>query len=114
MEEREVINRIRALHFIVGVLVNQQKDPRCAVCKSRVKVVEDVKEEFEKLEGLFTQTNAPNLFENLYTKTKELFSEIKVPEKPIPQRKEGNCFFADQECLVKESFDVYEELLGED
>jgi hypothetical protein len=37
-----------------------------------------------------------------------------VPENPIPQRKEGRCFFAGEDCLIKECFDVYKDLLGED
>ncbi len=114
MEEKELINRIRALHFMAGVLVNQQSDPRCAVCKSRVKVVEKAKGELEKLESTLSNTTIPEPFERVYRRTKEFFSEIKVPENPIPQRKEGRCFFADEECLIKECFDVYEDLLGED
>ena len=114
MEEKELINRIRALHFIVGVLVNQQSDPRCAVCKSRVKYVDKAKEELEWLESKLGNTTIPEPFDRVYKRAKELFSEIKVPENPIPQRKEGKCFFADEECLVSECFDVYEDLLDKD
>jgi len=114
MREKELINRVRALHFIAGVLVNQQNDPRCAVCKSRVKVVEEAKEELEKLESNLANTAIPEPFERVYKRTKDLFSEIKVPENPIPQRKERRCFFADEDCLIKESFDVYGDLLSED
>ncbi|MCC6025531.1 MAG: hypothetical protein LM575_00995 [Caldimicrobium sp.] len=103
MEEKELINRLRALHFIAGVLVNQQNDPRCSVCKSRAKVVEDAKEELEKLESNLANTAIPEPFERVYKRTKELFSEIKVPENPIPQRKEGRCFFAGEDCLIKKN-----------
>jgi len=39
---------------------------------------------------------------------------LKLPEKPIPQRKEGGCHFPDKTCLVKECEDIFEDLIEEE
>ncbi len=114
MEEREVINRVRSLHFIFGLLANQQSDPRCAVCKSRASVYEDVLEEWEELKRKLQERTVPEPFSRLLTRIEELLSALKMPKDPVPQRKEGKCFFAERKCLVKECFEVYEDLLEED
>jgi len=112
--EKIIINKVRAFYFIVGLLKHQEGDLRCAVCKSRKEVAEEVLFEFEKFKKVVSEEEIPELFKPKMEKVESLLKELKLPEKPIPQRKEGGCHFPDKECLVKECFEIFEDLVEEE
>lgn len=112
--EKVVLNKIRAFYFIAGVLKHQEEDPRCAVCKSRKEVAEEVMEIFQGLKKEIGVEEVPEIFKSKFEKTEAILSSLKLPEKPIPQRKEGNCHFPDKECLVKEAFEIFEDAIEEE
>lgn len=112
--EKVLINKIRAFYFISGVLKHQEEDPRCGVCKSRKEVAEEVKEIFEEFRKEVGEREIPEIFKAKFEKVNSLLLSLKLPEKPIPQRKEGGCYFPDKACLVKECFEIFEDAIEED
>ncbi|BAU23136.1 hypothetical protein THC_0745 [Caldimicrobium thiodismutans] len=112
--EKLTINKIRAFYFMSGLLKLQQEDPRCSVCKSRKEVAEEIMERFNEFKAGVNLDPIPEIFKKKFQDVEDILSKIKLPEKPIPQRKEGNCHFPDKECLVKECFEVFEDLVEED
>ena len=94
--------------------MHQQEDPRCAVCKTRKEKAEEFIEMFEEFKGALSEEEVPELFKSKLAKIQNLIESLKLPEKPIPQRKVGACHFPDKECLVKESFEIFEEALEDE
>ncbi|GEM_PF-1194475 len=113
-KEKLIINKIRAFYFMAGVLKLQQTDPRCSVCKSRKEVAEELIEEFNEFKEITDFEAVPEIFKNKLKDIEDILSQIKLPEKPIPQRKVGDCHFPDKECLVKECFEIFEDLVEEE
>lgn len=116
MERAKVlVNKIRALYFIAGVLAHQERDPKCVSCKSRKEVAEEIKEEYEEIKGILEDEGiSSDLFKNLFEQVGFILTSLKLPERPIPQRKEGGCHFPDKECLIKECLDIFEDLVEEE
>lgn len=112
--EKLTINKIRAFYFMAGVLKLQQTDPRCSVCKSRKEVAEELIEDFEEFKRTANLEAVPEIFKNKIKDIEDILSQIKLPENPIPQRKVGGCHFPDKECLVKECYEIFEELVEEE
>ncbi|MCS7149230.1 MAG: hypothetical protein N2Z40_01765 [Caldimicrobium sp.] len=114
-KDKILINKIRAFYFMAGVLAHQERDYRCSVCKSRKEVFEELIEEFEDFKmGIGNIEEMPEILRSLINKTIETLESLKLPERPIPQRKEGACHFPDKECLIKECMDIFEDLVEED
>jgi hypothetical protein len=112
--DKIIINKIRAFYFMSGLLKLQQTDPRCSVCKSRKEIAEELIERFKKFKEYTNFDPIPEIFKNKLKDIEDILSQLKLPEKPIPQRKEGNCHFPDKKCLVKECFEVFEDLVEEE
>ncbi|MFN3504698.1 MAG: hypothetical protein ACK4Y7_00615 [Caldimicrobium sp.] len=112
-KEKSIINQVRAFHFMVGILKHQEEDPRCAVCKSRKKVAEELMEEFEKFKQKVSIEEIPELFRGKFEKIQNTINSLKLPANPIPQRKVGACHFPDEECIIKEAYDIFEEVIEE-
>lgn len=112
--EKLIINKVRAFYFIAGLLKLQGTDPKCSACKSRKEVAEEVLYEFERLKSEINKEEIPELFRPKFEAVEEILQNLKLPEKPIPQRKEGGCHFPDKECLVKECFEIFEDLIEEE
>ncbi|MFN3567312.1 MAG: hypothetical protein ACK4UR_00175, partial [Caldimicrobium sp.] len=108
-----IINQVRAFYFMAGILKHQEEDPRCAVCKSRKKVAEDLREEFERFKQEVSLEEIPELFRGKVEKIQSILDSIKLPAEPIPQRKVGACHFPDEECLIKEAYEIVEEVVEE-
>ncbi len=113
-KEKHIINQIRAFYFMSGLLKLQQTDPRCSVCKSRKEVAEEVMEGFKKFKEYTNFDSIPEIFKSKLKDIEDILNQLKLPEKPIPQRKEGGCHFPDKKCLVKECFEVFEDLVEEE
>ncbi|MGB9761695.1 MAG: hypothetical protein ACP5KO_07895 [Caldimicrobium sp.] len=113
-QEKILINKIRAFYFISGVLKLQQTDPRCSVCKSRKEVAEEILVKFKIFKENTDFETVPEIFKNKIKDTEDILNKIKLPENPIPQRKVGGCHFPDKECLVKECYEIFEDLVEEE
>lgn len=113
-EEKVIINKIRAFYYMSGVLKNQEGDPRCSVCKSRKETAEELQELFNEFKKGLSASEVPEQFQSKVEKIEETLNELKLPANPIPQRKVGGCHFPDKECIVKESFDIFEDAIEEE
>ncbi|MFN4196981.1 MAG: hypothetical protein ACK4FM_03125 [Caldimicrobium sp.] len=113
-KDKVIINRVRVFYFLTGILKHQEEDPRCAVCKSRKKVAEEVREEFERFKQEVSWMEIPVLFiKSKVEKIQSLIDSLKLPAEPIPQRKVGACHFPKEKCLIKEAYEIFEEVVEE-
>lgn len=112
--EKLIINKVRAFFFMSGLLKLQQDDPRCSVCKSRKEVAEELLERIRELKESADLELVPEIFKKKFQDVEDILSKIKLPEKPIPQRKVGGCHFPDKECLIKECYEIFEDLVEEE
>lgn len=113
-KEKLLINKVRAFYFMSGLLKLQGTDPRCSVCKSRKEVAEEIIEDFQRFKAEVKLEEIPEIFRSKFEAVDEILSALKLPEKPIPQRKEGGCHFPDKTCLVKECEEIFEDLIEEE
>lgn len=113
-KEKLTINKIRAFYFIAGILKLQQTDPKCSVCKSRKEIAEEVMEEFKEFKEKLDFESVSEVYKNKFKDIEDILNQIKIPENPIPQRKVGACHFPDKECIVKECFEIFEDLIEEE
>lgn len=114
MENVSIINQIRAFHFILGVLKNQQDDPNCMKCLSFAKNVETVKNRFIEFEKSYAskKEDFTEMFQKQLRGLYELFSLIQEPDNPIGQRKVGNCNFPEKICIIQESISIFNKAIS--
>jgi hypothetical protein len=110
MSEENLINKLRGLHFALGMLDNQQKDLFCRNCLSFAKTVEGTARTFTKFEKSCTGEgqDLPEAFRELLADDRRKLEAISVPEKPKGQKKEGNCKLAEGICFAKTAFAICE------
>ena len=96
-------NHIRGYAHLVNVLVLQQQDPFCRMCKALVNTTNAAREElavFEREHAAEIQV-LPTEFQSLLAKTSSLLAAIVLPENATGQKKAGNCKLPEGVCLVK-------------
>jgi hypothetical protein len=110
MSEENSINKLRGFHFVLGLIENQQKDLFCSICLSFAKTVENTGENFMKFEKSCTGSKLPKLFCELFEEAHRKLDSIHLPEKPIGQKKEGNCKLPEDICFFKSTYAIYEKI----
>jgi hypothetical protein len=104
MSDEDMINKMRGIHFVLGVLDNQQKDLFCGNCLSFAKTLESTDETFTKFAKFCTGEELPGVFCELLADARRKLDAIHVPEKPMGQKKEGNCKLPEGICFAKTAF----------
>jgi hypothetical protein len=96
-------NRIRGYAYLVNVLLHQQQDPFCRMCKAHVNTADATREEL----AVFEQEHAaeihalPTELQGLFSKAASALAAMVLPENATGQKKAGNCKLPEGVCLVK-------------
>ena len=110
MSEENIVNKLRGFHFVLGLIENQQKDLFCGKCLSLAKTVASTRENFMKFDKSCNARQLPELFCELFAEAYRKLDSIQLPEKPIGQKKEGNCKLPEDICLLKSTYAIYERI----
>ena len=99
----EILNQVRAYHYLVAVLANQQHDLFCGQCSAWNNTLNNTREallQFEasqaaELRGLSPEAAA------LLTETRSRLAGLVNAANPLGQKKAGNCKLPEGICFVK-------------
>ncbi|NTU42470.1 MAG: hypothetical protein HGA78_05365 [Nitrospirales bacterium] len=97
MERGDAVNRLRTLHYLAGILNNQQHDPFCRGCVAFSRSVEAVR-------GKVSATPLPSALVELSAlsrRIQEMLDSISVPEKTEGQKRAGRCLMPEGACFPK-------------
>ncbi|MGC2063137.1 MAG: hypothetical protein WA610_09165 [Thermodesulfovibrionales bacterium] len=102
---QQIITRIRFYHYITGVLVNQQNDPLCSICKAATSTAARMKEGIRQLEKdcAADRDRIPASIGTMLAETLSRLTAINFPEEAAGQKKAGNCKLPEGVCFVKNS-----------
>jgi hypothetical protein len=108
----ELFNQIRAYHYLVGVLTNQQRDLFCHTCSAWNNTLNNTREalrQFEEehaaaLSGISPEATA------LLTETRSWLASLANAANPAGQKKAGNCKLPEGVCFVKASRALLEKI----
>lgn len=106
------INSLRSIHFVFGVLNNQQYDPFCGNCVSFAKTTASAREKFLGLEKSIKRSDLSQDLSKLLSGIYSILSELKVPDNPVGQKKAGTCKFPEGVCIAKTAMTIYENIVG--
>jgi len=107
MMEIEIINRIRGLGFMAGVLERQSREPLCSRCISYALTVDESREALEELNASLSSGGPPSGFEPVLTEASETIMGVPVPAEPEKQRKAGRCQLPEKACFVKRARKIF-------
>jgi hypothetical protein len=107
-----LINYLRGVHFVFGVLNNQQDDPLCGNCLSFARTVEAAKEKFLSGEKTILKDDLPDEMRALFLDIYNMHTDIRIPDNPIGQKKAGSCKLPEGVCFSKAAMTVYEKISG--
>ncbi len=100
-----MINRIRYVYFMSGVLAGQQHDPFCSRCKACANTLARVREmliEAEQEVAAQPESRSPEI-RSLVALARTKLETVNIPEDAIGQKKAGNCRLPEGVCFVKSS-----------
>jgi len=110
MQERD-ISVLRGISFVFAALSYLQDDPFCNKCNAFVKSVEVAKDKFMSLEkSLNKNKGIPEELRRLLLGIYTVLSEIRIPDNPTKQKKEGICHLPTGICLAKSTLVMYESI----
>ena len=98
-----ILNEIRFYHYISGVLVSQQADPLCRVCKAFSNSVVTMREGITELEGSGAIDGLPEELKLLLEESRDRIFAIETLDNATGQKKTGNCKMPEGVCFVKTS-----------
>ncbi len=99
----EIINQVRAYHYLAGVLTNQQRDLYCHACSAWNNTLNDVREAIQQFEAGHAaelhalSAEATALLNEARTRLQGLVNAAN----PAGQKKAGNCKLPQGVCFVK-------------
>ena len=108
----ELLNQVRAYHYLAGVLTNQQRDFFCRQCSAWNNTLNNVREAFKQFEAEHAaelQALSPEAQALLAGTRSGLASLANAPE-PVGQKKAGNCKLPQGVCFVKVSRAILEKV----
>jgi len=108
----ELLNRVRAYHYLAGVLTNQQRDLFCHRCSAWNNTLNNIREAFKQLEvehaaelrALSPEATA------LLAETRTRLAGLANAADPAGQKKAGNCKLPEGVCFVKVSRTLLEKV----
>jgi len=107
MDKSALINRIRGLGFMAGVLERQSREPLCSKCISYAITVEESREALKDVQGSLSSGNVSEDFDKVLKEASGTIMGVAVPSEPIRQRKDGNCQLPEKACFVKRSRKIF-------
>ena len=108
----ELLNRVRAYHYLAGVLANQQRDFFCHQCSAWNNTLNNIREAFKQFEADYAaelQALSSDAQALLAETRSRLASLANAPE-PAGQKKAGNCKLPEGVCFVKISRAILEKV----
>ncbi len=107
-QEREIC-QLRALGGIFALLSYLQDEPLCGRCSAFARVFEKAMEKFLLIEkALGRDKMVPKEARCLFSHIYGVLSDVKIPDSPVRQKKEGNCGFPPGVCMAKNALAIYE------
>jgi len=105
------ISQLRAISCIFAFLSYLQDEPLCGRCSSFTNVFEKSMEKFLLIEKALGRDRViPEETRNLFSSIYRVLSNLKIPDNPVRQKKEGNCGFPPGVCLAKNALAMYERI----
>jgi hypothetical protein len=101
----ENLNQVRGYHFLLGVLVNQERDPSCRGCNAFKNTLAAAREglaAFKASEADALMQLSPE-FSRLWDGTVRGFAGLSMPDQTVGQKKAGNCKLPEGLCFLKTS-----------
>jgi hypothetical protein len=108
----ELLNHVRAYHYLVGVLANQQRDLFCGQCSARNNTLSNTREalkQFETEHSAELHNLSPEAAALLNETRSRLAGLVNAPN-PAGQKKAGNCKLPEGVCFVKASRSLLEKV----
>ena len=105
------INQVRAISCIFALLSYLQDEPFCGECSSFAKIFEKAMEKFLSIEKIVGRTRGmPEEARKVVLHIYNVLSDLKLPDNPVRQKKEGYCGFPPGICLAKNAFAMFEQI----
>jgi hypothetical protein len=108
----EIINQIRAYHYLAGVLTNQQRDLYCHACSAWNNTLNNTREalkQFEAGHAVELRALSPEAAALLAEARTRLEGLVNAAN-PTGQKKAGNCKLPEGVCFVKVSWAILEKV----
>lgn len=108
----ELINQIRAYHYLAGVLTNQQHDLYCHACSAWNNTLNNIREalkQFEAGHAAELRDLSPEA-KALLTEARSRLAGLVNAAEPTGQKKAGNCKLPEGVCFVKLSRAITEKV----
>jgi len=110
MQEKD-INLLRGISFVFATLSYLQDDPFCNKCNAFVKSVEIAKDIFINLEKSINKNKGiPEELRRFLLSIYTVLAEIRIPDNPRKQKKEGICQLPTGICLAKSTLAMYKSI----
>jgi hypothetical protein len=107
MQDKD-ISLLRGISFVFAALSYLQDDPFCNKCNAFVKSVEIAKDKFINLEKSINKNKGiPEQLRSFLLGIYTVLAEIRIPDNPIKQKKEGICHLPTGICLAKSTLAMY-------
>jgi len=101
----EILNHLRAHHYLAGVLANQQHDLFCGQCSAWNNTLNNAREalkQFETEHAAALHNLSPDAIA-LLAETRSSLAGLVNASNPSGQKKAGNCKLPEGVCFVKAS-----------
>ena len=101
----ELLNHLRAYHYVAGVLEKQQHDLFCGQCSAWNNTLNNTREalkQFEREQASELHNLSPKALA-LLTETRSRLAGLANAANPAGQKKAGNCKLPEGVCFVKAS-----------
>jgi hypothetical protein len=108
----EILNQIRAYHYLAGVLTNQQRDFFCGQCSAWNNTLNNIREalkQFEAAHATELRSLSPEAAALLAEARTRLAGLVNAAE-PAGQKKAGKCKLPEGVCFVKVSRAILEKV----
>jgi hypothetical protein len=108
----ELLNHVRAYHYLVGVLANQQRDLFCGQCSAWNNTLNNTREalkQFEAEHAAEFRSLSPEA-SALLNETRSRLAGLANAANPAGQKKAGNCKLPEGVCFVKASRSLLEKV----
>jgi hypothetical protein len=108
----ELLNQLRAYHYLVGVLTNQQRDLFCGQCSAWNNTLNNTREALKQLddEHAAELRNLASGVAALLAETRSRLAGLANVAHPAGQKKAGNCKLPEGVCFVKASGSIMEKV----
>jgi hypothetical protein len=108
----DLLNHVRALHYLVGVLTKQQRDLFCGQCSAwnnTLNTTRDALKQFDAEHAAELHSLSPEVVAFL-ADTRSCLEGLANVAHPAGQKKAGNCNLPEGVCFVKASRSLREKV----